>query len=431
MDTIIIGGGLAGLTAARALAARNRSVTLLEARTRLGGRVFTHREPGIPAPVELGAEWFPRGGEMHTLLSEANLTIGRETGTHVRSTGGVVEDADDFPAVASVLLTRLSHLPGEDRSLRDALAECFAAGEHEEERKTLLAYAEGFHAADPSQLSTRWVVQTEDGGSAAEAELRTPNGLGAGVQFLSESVNGSCATQLKTVVRELRWEPGAVQVTADGGSTFSARTAIITVPLPLLTRDESMPGSVRIHPDIPEKRAAVARLRMGQAVKVVLRFRDPFWRRLDRLDDVGYLFAFDEPFPAWWTGPGDGVAQLTAWAGGPKARALRNVPGSGVADAVLDSLSRVLAMRRSDVEAHLASHHFHDWRSDPFTMGAYTYAGVGGMEAIRELAAPVDDTLFFAGEATAEVGLVATMDGACASGARAAGEALAALENEP
>jgi monoamine oxidase len=77
-------------------------------------------------------------------------------------------------------------------------------------------------------------------------------------------------------------------------------------------------------------------------------------------------------------------------------------------------------MPRRDIAAQLESRHFHDWTADPFSRGAYSYVGVGGTEAHRTLAEPVERTLFFAGEATCGEGFNATMEGAVRSGRRAA-----------
>jgi monoamine oxidase len=94
-------------------------------------------------------------------------------------------------------------------------------------------------------------------------------------------------------------------------------------------------------------------------------------------------------------------------------------------DLAVRSLANALGLSRRDVSARLEYHHFHDWGSDPFARGGYTYVRVGGIDAHRTLAEPVAGTLYFAGEATCGEGLNATMEGAVRSGRRAAAELLA------
>ena len=94
-------------------------------------------------------------------------------------------------------------------------------------------------------------------------------------------------------------------------------------------------------------------------------------------------------------------------------------------DAALDSLSAALGLPRREIDALHVETIFHDWSSDPFACGAYTYGGVGSVPAFEELGRPVENTLFFAGEATCGGGMNATMEGALRSGRRAAEEVLA------
>ena len=88
----------------------------------------------------------------------------------------------------------------------------------------------------------------------------------------------------------------------------------------------------------------------------------------------------------------------------------------------LDALAAILRVPRRRIRSMLDAIHMHDWQGDPFSRGAYSYAGVGGSMAHRELARPMAGTLFFAGEATS--GQTATVAGAIGSGRRAAREAL-------
>jgi len=95
-----------------------------------------------------------------------------------------------------------------------------------------------------------------------------------------------------------------------------------------------------------------------------------------------------------------------------------------IVEHALDALADVLGVPRSRIAEALVGSHTHNWHADPFARGAYSYVTVNGMDAVRVLAAPVEDTLFFAGEATNSDGHTGTVHGAIATGLRAAREIL-------
>jgi monoamine oxidase len=153
--------------------------------------------------------------------------------------------------------------------------------------------------------------------------------------------------------------------------------------------------------------------------KVVLRFREPFWD-----DRLSFLHDREGDFPTWWTASPWRVPVITAWAGGPRAEALRELDETALVDRALASATRTLAVPRPRLEELLESWRVHDWRRDPYSRGAYSYVGVGGLPAQRALARPCEGTLFFAGETT-EPTEMGTVSGAIASGQRAARQVLA------
>jgi monoamine oxidase len=177
---------------------------------------------------------------------------------------------------------------------------------------------------------------------------------------------------------------------------------------------------VAFEPDLPDKRAALAGLRMGSVVKAVLRFREPFWTGAG-LADLGFLHTPDAPFLAWWPTPPTESAVLIAWAGGPAAEHLAGLDDRSVIDRALEALADRLRLDRDRLKELLQAWHVFDWQADPFARGAYSYVAAGGMGSGRRLAEPVAGTLFFAGEATDEL-QAGTVAGALDSGHRAADE---------
>lgn len=418
--TIIIGAGLAGLSAAARLVRAGRQVTLLEARDRIGGRVWTVESEG-PLPIELGPEWIGGEGVVHDLLVRQGAPLLRAEGRRWERVAGRWESLDQQPDVVADLIGRARAGGGPDRSLLEGLARCCGGPELERARAELLSYVEGFHAADPGRLSLDWLATVEESQPAEASELRTPWGVSRVVEALAAELEGKCDIRLGTVVREVRWDRGEVRVqTAGGGEPFRAAAAIVTVPLPVLE-------TLRFDPELPSaKREAQRLLEMGPVVKLLFRFREPFWRGVGPLRDALFLLSSDQPVPVWWTPIDPEVPLLTAWAGGPRALRLGALEEGALVDLALTSLATTLGMDRRDVARLLEGHWYHDWIGDPLTRGAYTWVRIGGARAYEELARPVGGTLFFAGEATCGGGYNATLEGAVGSGRRAAEELLQA-----
>ena len=423
MDVVVIGGGLAGLAAAERLVAAGATVTLLEARDRLGGRVWTEPSSDGP-PVELGAEWIGDEGELHDLLAGAGAHLVPAEGRQVRRTDVAWDDLSHLHRDAQQLVRRI-HSAGADRSVTAALADCCDEDELAPARTHLLRYVEGFHAADPDRLSVQWLAEVERTQPAEASELRAAEGAGLAVEVLRRALESRCELRLGTRAKSVRWRRGGVEIDTPAGSALRASAAVITVPLPLLDPQSDEPAALRIEPRLEDKRAAARLLHMGPVVKIVLTFARPFWQDAQVLDGALFVHAYERPVPTWWLPVDSAHPVLTGWAGGPFAARLVGTGREALIDLAVASAAAALGMPRADVTAELESSHFHDWTADPLARGAYTYVDVGGMQAYRILAAPVAGTLFFAGEATCGGGYNATMEGALRSGRRAAAELLA------
>jgi monoamine oxidase len=424
VSTLVIGAGLAGLAAAERLIAAGAAVTLIEARTRLGGRVLTEAHPSGVA-VELGPEWIGHDGAVPDLLARSGTRLVEARGRQLQRVEGGWRELSDLPDLKGELVRRASGLPGADRSLLTALDECCGGAELAESREHLLRYVQGFHAADPAWLSVRWLAEVEANQPADVSDLRVPAGVGGAVEELSSRIGGRCDLHLGRVAREVRWQPGAVEIETADGATFRAASAVISIPLPLLDPVSDEIAALRFTPRLDEKLDAARLLEMGQVVKLGLGFREPFWREIGPLDQMLFLHDYDQPIPTWWTPAEPSLPMLTGWAGGPYATRLAGLAEQEVLDLAVGSLAHALGQSRRDIGARLQYHYYHDWHSDPFARGGYTYVKVGGVHAHRRLAEPVAGTLYFAGEATCGEGLNATMEGAVRSGRRAADELLA------
>jgi monoamine oxidase len=274
-------------------------------------------------------------------------------------------------------------------------------------------------------------VKEWTGGASIDApQFRPLGGYGPLLSRLAGELRGSAFyVQLDTIVTAVRWKRGAVDVRGTfHGRTFSAsaKRAIVTLPLGVLQRPLRA-GGVRFVPALAGKRDALKRLAPGPVLKTLLRFRSAFWETIDggRYRDAAFFHAPALAFPTFWTSLPVRTPLVVGWAAGPKASRLGGADASTIVGEALTSFAALFG-GRADVEAQLEAATVHDWQSDPYARGAYSYVIVGGEDARNELAKPLDGTLFFAGEAADCEGEAGTVAGALQSGARAARELIAA-----
>jgi monoamine oxidase len=428
-DAIVIGAGAAGLAAARRLAARGQHVVLLEARDRVGGRAFSVPTGRALTPAELGAEFIHGPGEATlALLREdgmASVDVGDEGWS--RTADGLQRDENDFFEVTSIF-EAVDSL--DDDETVDAFLRRFDADAPERERASVArGFVEGFDAADPAIASVRAIAQEWESGTDWRS-ARPVGGYAALFAHLrSRCIAAGAELHLCARVTRIAWEPGevAVETTDARGTvrTFRGRSAIVTLPAGVLRE-----GSVRFDPALPaSKRAALAKIEMGDVVKVVLVFRTAFWERIAgaRFRDATFFRTESLPFHAYWTQVPLRAELVVAWVGGPDATAMSGVSLDDRIERAREGFGALLDAR-DEALREFETGFTHDWRTDPFANGAYSYLIVGGADARAALAEPLDATLFFAGEATSSDDQSGTVNGALETGQRAAREVEACLK---
>jgi monoamine oxidase len=429
---VVIGAGVAGLSAARHLRAQGVDAVVVEARDRIGGRLWTLRPEGLEVPVELGGEFLHgETPEIESVAREAGLRAMDIGGRRWTANGGRFELMDDFWERLDRIMRRLTEDREVDRSFASAVGSMRAVAASD--RQLALQFVEGFHAADAHLISEQALA---DGGSprgdVRERRIgRIIEGFGAVVHHLARP---SGDVRLSSVVTRVAWSRGAVRVetrgTRDGATdTLDARAAIVTVPLGVLQAVPGHDGAIVFEPAIPAIQQAAHGLAMGHVTKVVLRFDEPFWTGKqfarhagdERFDTLSFLHSRDRvAFPVWWTPYPIKAPVLVGWCGGTVARAMVGMPADAIVAGAVDALATTLGMRRARLQQRIVAAYTHDWSSDPFSRGAYSYVRVGGNEAGRRLARPVQNMLFFAGEHADREGRNGTVHGAIASGIAAA-----------
>jgi len=428
-DVIVIGAGAAGLAAAGLLAEAAQSVLLIEARERVGGRCWTRAEPGVALPVEMGAE-FIHGSPDVTLegLRRAGLVAIAAGGEHWYKQAGVLTRGNAFRRIR-MAMRRLPH-PQHDVSFATLLARAPRSALPHDVRAAARIMVEGFDAADSRRISAQTVrAEWTHADAANGAQSRPLNGYGALMAALAGKLaGGTCRLRLQSVVSAIPWQRGRVRVTyrvLGERRIAAARRAIVTLPLGVLQHATTAAADVNFVPALTAKRAALKAMSAGTVVKTILQFHTPFWEALadGRYRDAAFFHSPGTPFRTFWTAVPARMPLLTAWAGGPPAARLLQLTPERMVGAALRSVQSLFGPR-IDVAAELANWWWHDWQNDPYTRGAYTYVNAGGEGAREQLAEPLDDTLFFAGEATDYAGESGTVAAALGSGLRAAREVL-------
>lgn len=428
-DVIVVGAGAAGLAAAAHLSRNGKSVCILEARERIGGRILTARPRGSVVPLELGAEFIhgesPAVFEQLRLAGDVAVDAGQSR-QRAPQPGRLKQSQDLF----EIMKQRLQGIPKPrvDQPFAEFL-EKHRRRLSPQVRSFATMLVEGFDAADPARASAIEILKEWGGGSAADAPtFRPQRGYGALMDSLAGSLDPEKArVQLNSVVNEIRWRRGEVRVlfTRHGEpAEVRATQAVITLPLSVMQLPPLTPGSVLFTPALPRKQLPLSRLLMGPVVKLILCFSKPFWDEIDDGEhrDVAFFHAQGAPFPTFWTSLPVRTPILTAWSGGPNAMRLVGRSTDEVLRPALASIAEIFGRRR-DYHKMLEGVHWHDWQSDPYSSGAYSYAGVGGGPARKQLRRLVEQTLFFAGEAMDEEES-SSVGGALSTGRRAAEELL-------
>lgn len=431
-DAVVIGAGAAGLNAGRALAEAGLRVAILEARERIGGRILTqHISTGNSAckiPVELGAE-FVHGlpPETWSLITQAGLSTVEIDGSALFFDGSRLTVANEQRGAAERVLEEMRQWVQQHPGVSDV---SFAHYLEKLELDPLTAraasnYVEGFNAADQRRISVAALAKQQGAEDAIAADrlFRIESGYAAVPDFLAKKFAAAGGTLiLQAPVKKIAWTRGAVSIEATGAggkNQYRAKQAVITVPLGVLQA-----RTIEFAPRPAELLDQADRLAMGAVVHVAFAFKEKFWD-----PQLSFLFAPGESPPTWWTPLPHEAPLLTGWAGGPKAEHLLELispdgDAGALRDRCLATLAKVFVLPPTYIRQMLSSWHLHNWQSDAYARGAYSYVPAGALDAPERMRVPVENTLYFAGEHTDTSGHWGTVHAALATGLGAAEQAM-------
>ncbi len=433
-EIIIIGAGAAGLAAAHQLSKAGGNLLVLEGRDRIGGRAYTKAVNDMP--VELGAEFIHgsnpaiwqhiRAGNLATRPSSKILSL-------IKYPDDPTLKPMDFSITGS-FLQKMEGFSQEDCSVETFINDLQKQGVEHQKLDRFKSYIEGYNAAYADKISVHSIVKannesSDDDNTQGFDNFHIEGGYGQLMQYFASSLPDNTIL-LNSIVETVQWQQNHVGVTyrdtqTDKKHTIQAHYLLSTLPIGV---EKSY---VRFQPPLTHREKCLQSIEMGNAIRIVFDFNDQFLKthilpQYDMHDFDGTFVMSHEGF-SWWTTRANNTLLWTAWAAGPKAYNLQPLNREQLIKMALISFAEMFNISIDMAKQNLRQSYYHDWHNDPLSKGAYSYIAVGGLKAQAQLAKPIKDTLFFAGEAIPPAGQTGVVDGAIASGERAAGEMLQAL----
>lgn len=421
-DAIIVGGGAAGLMAAKLLSEGGMKILLLEARTRLGGRIQSLE--GFSYPVNGGAEFIH--GNLKTtfsLLKEAGLKKKSLKGKFSRVTNGKWSQEWEIVPHWELLVATLNECK-QDVTVNTFLETHFKGEKFVQLRKQFRNYIEGYDAADP-EYANIFAIRNEMN-SGGENQYRPVPGYPAIIDFLKESiVKSGGIIKTSEPVKEIKYGSNVEVVSSTG--KFTCKKIIIAVPLGILHCRKNDSNFIKFPAGMGPYLKAAKKIGNGGVIKFLLEFDAAFW--LDntflekrKIAPPSYIFS-SEPIPTWWTQYPSGIPILTGWLAGPSSIKLKNYSEKKFKTLLIKSLSSIWELPLEWIEKRLLHYKVMNWIKEPHILGGYSYSTLPTKSARALLQKPFNNTFYFAGEYIPD-NSSSTVDAALISGINVAREIL-------
>jgi monoamine oxidase len=387
---IIIGAGISGLTAANILADKYK-VLILEGADRIGGRIHSLSLNGFSQVIEAGAE-FIHGHQKETLrlLKEAGISYEAVEGEIYRKEKKERKKEEEFIDRWDQLLKKIKSIP-QDMTMYDFLQEYFGEDKDADLRRQATAYAEGFDAADVKKVSVKSLYR--EWSREKDINFRIPDGYGALINYLAD-----CCTKRGTdiitgdPVKQVDWDQSAATVYTASGKKYFASKVIVTVSVNVLQTVNSK-ASINFTPPLDEQVRAARQIGFGSVIKIILQFKERFWG-----ENTGFIFS-DEEVPTWWTQLPRTNYTLTGWIGGGRADRMKALSNDEILEKGLHSLANIFDLSLEQLKFNLQTCQVFNWRESEFVLGAYSYDTPQSESARKLLNSPIEDTIYFCGEA--------------------------------
>lgn len=440
-DVIVVGAGAAGLACAGELLRHGKNIQLIEARDRIGGRVWTRSADSSGLHVELGAE-FIHGRPRYLIdqacrlnqsfydVTDTHFFFPTNTGSNMRARGRIAK-REHFWESLETITSYLSERRQKDRSVAEALTSIKSV--RSEQRRIFQSFVEGFHSADLSLMGEKGLLDseeaTQDDDLNGTDQFRWVNGYSAFLNaFSHDLLIRPEVLRLQTRLRAVHLKRNGfeIEVSSDRHGfheVLNCRKLVLALPLGVLKASVDEGGFIWSPGQPPDLEKALHGVCMGHIQKLIFHFRDRFWETLTEEKTSFFHAGPEHDFPTWWTMMPLRSSQLVAWQGGPRARIMSSWSREQKIASALKTLALWSGKSIPELRDQLISCQHHDWSSDPFTQGAYSYISVGGMRPARRLSKKFDH-LLLAGEFTVMGSDRGTVHGALNSGLLAAKKCL-------
>ena len=412
IDVLVIGAGAAGLSGARSLLKEGISVVILEGRDRIGGRIHTIEGEGFSFPVEAGAE-FMHGDLPFTkaLMKESNVSYFAGEGRAWNVQSNSLSEGDIFHDDWDTLVAKLQEL-NHDITIGRFLELHFSDPRFKSLTDSVKKFVEGYDAADIHKASA--LALKEEWSNENMEGYRPEGGYTQLMNFLLADIKKrGGALNLSAVVKKIVWKKNDVEIITNNNESFKAKKILVTVPVGVLKR-----GLIEFDPPLRTHEKAFRNIEVGGVVKFLVEFSERIWdngqQTFRQMPDLNFLFS-DAAVPTWWTQRPKEVPLLTGWLAGPVLKKLPSDQES-LLQLAFQSLSYVFGTNEMTIKGYVKAIRVINWEADPFALGAYAYSTLSTSDVIKTLSQPVEETLYFAGEAFYEGAEMGTVEAALATG---------------